>query len=100
MPHMDNGKVTRGEIIQKSCPVRFIKFVPDNIIDCPFVALVCIEIHKHPAPVPERTPTTNKSNLQSLIEQAIHEDSIITSRSLLSGNNFFYEETFHIFFFV
>jgi len=86
MPHVDNGNVIRGEIIQKPCPVRFMKFIPDNIIDCPFVALVCVGVHNHPAPAPERTPTTIKSNLQSLIEQAIHEDSIVTSRSLLSGN--------------
>ena len=66
MPHADNGNVIRGEIIQKSCPVWFIKFVPNNITDCPFVALVCIRIHNHPAPAPERTPTTIKSNLQLL----------------------------------
>ncbi|GBC07795.1 hypothetical protein RclHR1_00770008 [Rhizophagus clarus] len=81
MPHVDNGNVIRGEIIQKSCPVCFIKFIPDNIIDCPFVALVCVGVHNHPASAPERTPTTIKSNLQSLIEQAIHEDIIVTSRS-------------------
>ena len=86
MPHSDNNTIVRGEIIQKPCPVHFIKIIPDNIIDCPFVALVCIGIHNHPPPVPERTPAGIKSNLQSLIEQAIHEDSIVTSRSLLSGN--------------
>ena len=78
MSHVDNGNIICGKVIQKVCPVRFIKFVSDNIIDYPFVALVYIEIHNHPVPVPERTPTTIKSNLQLLIEQAIHEDSIIT----------------------
>jgi hypothetical protein len=65
-----------------------MKFVPDNIVSCPFVALVCIGVHNHPPPAPERTPTGVKSNLHSLIEQAIHEDSTITSRSLLSGNEY------------
>lgn len=52
--------------------------------------MVCVGIHNHSAPVPERTSITIKSNLQSLIEQAIHEDSIITSRSLLSDNKYYY----------
>ncbi|RIA80293.1 hypothetical protein C1645_792839 [Glomus cerebriforme] len=69
IPHSDNGSVVRGEIIQKSCPVHFMKFVPDNIVNCPFVALVCIGIHNHPPPVPERTPANIKSNLQVLIEK-------------------------------
>ncbi|GES85594.1 hypothetical protein GLOIN_2v1773466 [Rhizophagus clarus] len=66
MPHVDNGNVIRGEIIQKSCPVCFIKFIPDNIIDCPFVALVCVGVHNHPASAPERTPTTIKRDLSEI----------------------------------
>ena len=39
---MDNGTVVRGEIIEKLCPVQFIKIIPHDIIKCPFVALICI----------------------------------------------------------
>ena len=84
--HVNNGNIDRGRIINKPCPVRFIKFIPNNITECPFIALVCIGIHNHPPPSPERTSSGIKNNLQSLIEQAIHENDTITPRSLLSGN--------------
>ena len=62
-----------------------MKFIPNNITECPFIALVCIRIHNHSLPMPERTTSGVKNNLQSLIEQAIYKNDTITSRSLLSG---------------
>ena len=85
MPHTENGTVVHGEIIDKPCQVRFIKFVPHDIVKCPFVALVCIGIHNHPSPSPERFPSGIKNNLESLIKQAIQQDDNVTSRSILSG---------------
>jgi hypothetical protein len=81
-PHLP---AVRGDIIEKSCTVQFIKIIPHNIAECPFVALVCIGVHNHPPPPPERTPAGIKNNLQSLIEQAIYQDDTTTSRSILSG---------------
>ncbi|CAB4436081.1 unnamed protein product [Rhizophagus irregularis] len=86
IPHLNNGTAVRGEIIEKSCLVQFIKIIPHNIAECPFVALICIGVHNHPPPPPERTPAGIKNNLQSLIEQAIYQDDTTTSRSILSGN--------------
>lgn len=85
MPHMNNGTVIHGEIIEKICPVQFIKIIPHDITKCPFVALICIGVHNHPPPPPERTPSEIKTNLQTLIEQAINQDDTTTSRSILSG---------------
>ena len=82
---MNNGTAIRGEIIEKSCSVQFIKIIPHDISKCPFVALICIGVHNHPPPLPERIPSEIKSNLQTLIEQAINQDDTTTSRSLLSG---------------
>ncbi|CAB5365330.1 unnamed protein product [Rhizophagus irregularis] len=42
MPHTHNGTIVRGEIIDKPCQVRFIKFIPYDIVKCPFVALINI----------------------------------------------------------
>ncbi|PKB92840.1 hypothetical protein RhiirA5_443196, partial [Rhizophagus irregularis] len=86
IPHLNNGTAVCGDIIEKSCSVQFIKIIPHNITECPFVTLICIGVHNHPSPSPERTPAEIKNNLQLLIEQAIHQDDTITSRSLLSGN--------------
>ena len=86
MPHTNNGTIVRGEIIGKPCQVRFIKIVPYDILKCPFVALVCIGTHNHPPPAPERVPSGIKTNLESLIRQAIEQDNNdVTSRSILSG---------------
>lgn len=65
--------------------MQFIKIIPHNIAECPFVALICIGIHNHPPPPPEKTPAEVKNNLQSLIEHAINQNDTTTSRSLLSG---------------
>ncbi|GBC37792.2 hypothetical protein GLOIN_2v1545568 [Rhizophagus irregularis DAOM 181602=DAOM 197198] len=66
--------------------MRFIKFIPYDIVKCPFVALVCVGTHNHPPPAPERIPSGIKNNLESLITQAIQQDDNVTSRSILSGN--------------
>ncbi|PKK73608.1 hypothetical protein RhiirC2_823058 [Rhizophagus irregularis] len=86
MPHTHNGTIVREEIIDKPCQVRFIKFIPYDIVKCPFVALVCVGTHNHPPPAPERIPSGIKNNLESLITQAIQQDDNVTSRSILSGN--------------
>ena len=52
-----NGEVVRGNIIEKKCNVKFIKFIPYDLVKCPYIALVCIGIHNHPPPSPNRTPT-------------------------------------------
>ncbi|CAB4439614.1 unnamed protein product [Rhizophagus irregularis] len=86
IPHLNNGTAVCGDIIEKSCLVQFIKIIPHNIAECPFVALICIGVHNHPPPPSERIPAGIKNNLQSLIEQAIYQDNTTTSRSILSGN--------------
>jgi hypothetical protein len=68
---MNNRNIIYCKIVQKFCPIHFIKFVPDNIINCPFVILTYIEIYNYLTLVLERTSITIKSNLQSLIEQFI-----------------------------
>ncbi|EXX73220.1 hypothetical protein RirG_062160 [Rhizophagus irregularis DAOM 197198w] len=60
IPHLNNGTAVRGDIIEKSCLVQFIKIIPHNIAKCPFVALICIG--------------------------AIYQDDTTTSRSIISGN--------------
>uniref|UniRef100_U9T6F6 Uncharacterized protein n=1 Tax=Rhizophagus irregularis (strain DAOM 181602 / DAOM 197198 / MUCL 43194) TaxID=747089 RepID=U9T6F6_RHIID len=40
IPHLNNGTAVRGDIIEKSCLVQFIKIIPHNIAKCPFVALI------------------------------------------------------------
>ncbi|CAG8502337.1 37969_t:CDS:2 [Gigaspora margarita] len=36
-PHIKNGQVTRGNIIEKSCSVWFIKIIPSDISSCTYL---------------------------------------------------------------
>ena len=83
--NLPNGNVDRGEIIQKSCPVKFYKFTPKDLAACPFIALVCVGTHNHPPPPPEKIPADIKANLQKLINQAIDENNAITPRHIQSS---------------
>ena len=82
--NLPNGSIDRGEIIQKSCPVKFYKFTPNDLVACPYIALVCIGTHNHPPPPSEKIPADIKANLQALINQAISKNDAITSRNIYS----------------
>ncbi|CAG8590410.1 17564_t:CDS:2 [Cetraspora pellucida] len=85
-----------GKIIQKTCSVKFYKFIPKDLKACPFVALVCIKTHNHlPSPF-EKILADIKANLQTLIHQAISKNNTIISRNIHSNNlikAFFKSET-------
>jgi len=61
------------------------RFIPNDLEECPFVALVCIGKHNHPPPPPERTPDGIKDNLQMMIKEAIEKNDTITSGSIIQG---------------
>ncbi|CAG8842037.1 30755_t:CDS:2, partial [Racocetra persica] len=85
-PHIKDGQVTRGKIIEKLCSVRFIKIIPLDISSCSFVALICIGTHNHPPPPPEKIPANVKNTLQTLIKQAINNNEALTAHSFITGN--------------
>ena len=72
-------------IIVKRCNVKFIKFIPDDLVTCPYIALVCIGTHNYPPPAPNRTPAEIRDNLQSMVMEAIGSNDSTTARSLLAG---------------
>ena len=84
--HIHNGKVVRENIIEKECNVKFIKFIPHDLVKYPYIALVCIGIHNHPSPLPNHIPIGIKDNLQSMIMDTIGTNDTTTAHSLLAGN--------------
>lgn len=80
----------RGNIVEKQCNVKFIKFIPHDLVKYPYIALVCIGMHKHPPSAPNRTLIGIKDNLQSMIMDAIGENDATTVCSLLAGKIIFY----------
>jgi len=64
----------RETIIEQKYNVKFIKFIPYDLIACPYIALVCIGTHNHPPPpLPERTPSGVKDELQSMIQNILFQ---------------------------
>ena len=75
----------QGKIVDKPCNVKIYKIIPNNLEECPFVALICVGTHNHPQSPPERTPDNIKDNLQLMIKEAIENDDVVTSGSIITG---------------
>jgi len=60
----------QDHIVIKTYNVKLYRFIPNNLEECPFVALVCVGKHNHSPPPPERTPNGIKDNLQIMIKEA------------------------------
>ncbi|CAG8656718.1 14122_t:CDS:1, partial [Dentiscutata heterogama] len=66
------------------CEVKFYWFTPINLIECPFVVLLCIGEHSHPSPPPKNVPKAIQDRLKTLIETASIYLEHITPRRLIS----------------
>uniref|UniRef100_U9U8A7 Uncharacterized protein n=1 Tax=Rhizophagus irregularis (strain DAOM 181602 / DAOM 197198 / MUCL 43194) TaxID=747089 RepID=U9U8A7_RHIID len=65
-PHTHNGEVMRGTIIEQKCNVKFIKFIPYDLVACLYIALVCID------------------ELQSMIQNIISSDDSVMPHSIIT----------------
>ncbi|CAB4446291.1 unnamed protein product [Rhizophagus irregularis] len=84
--HHCDGSVMQGKIVNKPCNVKMYKFILNDLQECPFVALICVGVHNHPPPPPERILDNIKDNLQMMIKEAIEKDDVVTSGSIIQGN--------------
>ncbi|CAI2198575.1 17933_t:CDS:2, partial [Funneliformis geosporum] len=82
-PHLIGNIVIEVPIITKKCNVQLNSFIPDNLENCPFIAIVSKEIHNHLPPPPVTTPSNILKQLNEIIK---HEDTLdLTARKLLTG---------------
>ncbi|GBB99843.1 hypothetical protein RclHR1_03650019 [Rhizophagus clarus] len=86
-PHIQDGQVIRGTIIERKCDVKFIKFVSYDLSVCPYIALICIGIYNHLPPLPQRTSVSLKDELQTMIQNIISSDDSVTPHSIIAGNS-------------
>ncbi|PKK73537.1 hypothetical protein RhiirC2_775900 [Rhizophagus irregularis] len=42
-PHVKDNQVIQETIIERTCNVQFIEFIPYDLATCPYIALVCID---------------------------------------------------------
>ncbi|CAG8509509.1 7400_t:CDS:2 [Cetraspora pellucida] len=68
------------------CEVKFYRFMALNLLECPFVVLVCIGEHTHPLPLPYHVPEAIQARLKTLIKEFSNNLEHVTPRKLISGN--------------
>jgi len=86
-PHLIRNIVIEAPIISQKCNVQFNSFVPEDIKNSPFIAIVSKGIHSHLPPPPVTIPTNVLEQLNEIIE---HEDILnVTTRKLLTGKLYY-----------
>ncbi|KAF0468854.1 cobalamin biosynthesis protein cobt [Gigaspora margarita] len=56
-PHLDkHNQPYKAQLENMLCEVKFYQFTPVDLIECPFVVLVCIGEYTHPPPPPSHVP--------------------------------------------
>lgn len=84
--HRIGNKIVEAKIIRHECHVKFYHFVPANMQDIPFMALVSVGVHTHVPPPPVKTPPNIVAELQKILR---NEDVInISTQKLLTSNVF------------
>lgn len=59
----------QGEIKKMDCNVKFIRLIPHNLVNYPYVIWVSIGKHTHPPPAINKTPKDIQRALFGLIQQ-------------------------------
>ncbi|CAB4438922.1 unnamed protein product [Rhizophagus irregularis] len=61
--HHCDDSVMQGKIVNKPCNVKMYKFILNDLQEC----RLCVGVHNHSPPPPERTPDNIKDNLQMMM---------------------------------
>jgi hypothetical protein len=65
--HRVNGRLTQVELSHIECEVKFRIWYPDDFQQCPFVLVTSKGTHRHPIPLPEKTPQRVRQQLLELL---------------------------------
>ena len=84
--HRIGNRIIEARIIRHECSVKFYHFVPANMQDIPFIALVSVGVHTHVPPPPVKMPPNIVAELQKILR---NKDVInISTQKLLTSNVF------------
>ncbi|KAJ3740786.1 hypothetical protein DFH05DRAFT_1404766 [Lentinula detonsa] len=79
------GCLKRMKFAEQSCTCKFHEYEPkpEYRHECPYILVVSKGPHTHLAPIPEKTPTSVKIELESLLQKLEVDLADITPRSFL-----------------
>ncbi|KAJ7889899.1 hypothetical protein B0H14DRAFT_2561582 [Mycena olivaceomarginata] len=81
--HRVDGRLAQVELCRIDCDVKFRVWFPTNLQDCPFVLVTSQGVHRHPIPLPEKTPQVLRSQILQLLRTLRQDLPDMTPRRLL-----------------
>ncbi|KAJ7312830.1 hypothetical protein DFH08DRAFT_717029, partial [Mycena albidolilacea] len=64
----EDGPLVRHQMCRIDCHVKFRAWIPVNRSECPYILITSEGVHKHPIPLPEKTPQAVRSQLLTLLQ--------------------------------
>ncbi|KAJ6564612.1 hypothetical protein B0H19DRAFT_941881 [Mycena capillaripes] len=81
--HREHGSLVQHQMCVIDCQVKFRAWFPIDRKECPYVLITSQGIHRHPIPLPEKTPTAVRSQLLTLLQNLRHDLPDMTARRFL-----------------
>ncbi|KAJ7727275.1 hypothetical protein B0H14DRAFT_3518892 [Mycena olivaceomarginata] len=81
--HRVDGRLAQVELCHIDCDVKFRVWFSTNLQECPFVLVTLQGIHRHPIPLPEKTPQVLRSQILQLLHTVRHDLPDMTPRRFL-----------------
>ncbi|KAJ7679320.1 hypothetical protein DFH06DRAFT_1316251 [Mycena polygramma] len=81
--HRVDGRLARHELCHLDCAVKFRIWFPVDKHRCPFVLVTSSGTHRHPIPLPEKTPQRAHLHITRLLRSLRHDLPDMTPRRFL-----------------
>ncbi|KAJ7717098.1 hypothetical protein B0H14DRAFT_3522115 [Mycena olivaceomarginata] len=81
--HRVDGRLAQVELCHLECEVKFRIWYPDNFQQCPFVLVTSKGTHRHPIPLPEKTPQRVRQQILELLGTLRQDLPDMTARRFL-----------------
>lgn len=79
----EDGPLVRHQMCRIDCHVKFRAWIPVNRSECPYILITSEGVHKHPIPLPEKTPQAVRSQLLTLLQNLRQDLPDMTARRFL-----------------
>ncbi|KAJ7624127.1 hypothetical protein DFH06DRAFT_1340161 [Mycena polygramma] len=83
LDHCVDGRLTQLELTHIECQVKFRMWFPVDLQRCPFVLVTSKGVHRHPIPLPEKTPRNVRAQVFALLHTLRQDLADMTARRFL-----------------
>jgi hypothetical protein len=81
--HRVEGRLAQVLLCHINCDVKFRILFPVDLKQCPFVLVTSKGVHRHPIPLPEKTPRAARSHILGLLRTLRQDLPDMTPRRFL-----------------